>query len=178
MSSVFRSRPDEAVIVTAPHCIDSRESSEVVTVQGVHCETVDISAEKNSIYRFFETNFGSSESKKNMEKEMHEMERPVQIVSLDTKEAAGDFDICREYSYSADEDDRNNGVGVYGGSPTQVVDESAASANVQQTYILGRTYHPVHGYNTRRDDESSLFWFTYRCDFPDIAPYNITSDAG
>eukprot|EP00562_Extubocellulus_spinifer_P002509 CAMPEP_0178478276 /NCGR_PEP_ID=MMETSP0696-20121128/4576_1 /TAXON_ID=265572 /ORGANISM="Extubocellulus spinifer, Strain CCMP396" /LENGTH=741 /DNA_ID=CAMNT_0020105639 /DNA_START=46 /DNA_END=2271 /DNA_ORIENTATION=+ len=46
------------------------------------------------------------------------------------------------------------------------------------SYLLGRSYHPVHDFATRRDDESSLLWMTYRRDFPIINPYGITSDAG
>jgi len=47
-----------------------------------------------------------------------------------------------------------------------------------RTYLLGKTYHPINDYHARRDDESNLFWFTYRCDFVEIRPYAITSDAG
>ena len=47
-----------------------------------------------------------------------------------------------------------------------------------QTHILGKTYDPVNDYHAKRDDEANLFWFTYRCDFFEIKPYAITSDAG
>lgn len=47
-----------------------------------------------------------------------------------------------------------------------------------KTHLLGRVYHPIRDFSSRRDYESSLFWFTYRCGFPEIMPYNITSDAG
>lgn len=47
-----------------------------------------------------------------------------------------------------------------------------------RTYLLGKTYHPINDYHAKRDDESNLFWFTYRCDFVEIRPYAITSDAG
>jgi cysteine protease ATG4 len=49
---------------------------------------------------------------------------------------------------------------------------------VYQTYILGKSYHPINDYHAKRDDEANLFWFTYRCDFLEIKPYAITSDAG
>jgi cysteine protease ATG4 len=45
-------------------------------------------------------------------------------------------------------------------------------------YVLGKIYHPAFNADERREDESSLFWFTYRCDFYEIAPYRITTDAG
>ncbi len=47
-----------------------------------------------------------------------------------------------------------------------------------QTHILGKVYHPVNDYHAIRDDETNLFWMTYRCDFMEIKPYAITSDAG
>jgi len=50
--------------------------------------------------------------------------------------------------------------------------------NEHDCHLLGKTYHTLHDYDARRSDESALFWFTYRCDFPCIAPYGITSDAG
>lgn len=45
-------------------------------------------------------------------------------------------------------------------------------------HLLGKSYDPDLEYDRKRDDELSLFWFTYRCDFPEIVPYRITSDAG
>ena len=47
-----------------------------------------------------------------------------------------------------------------------------------KTYILGKSYHPINDYHAKRDDEANLFWLTYRCDFLEIKPYGITSDAG
>jgi len=45
-------------------------------------------------------------------------------------------------------------------------------------YLLGRSYNLVHDHAARREDERNLLWFTYRCDFPELAPYGYTSDAG
>ena len=50
--------------------------------------------------------------------------------------------------------------------------------HIPYIFCLGTTYHPVHDYHPRKQYESSLFWFTYRYDFPEIVPYRITSDAG
>jgi len=65
-------------------------------------------------------------------------------------------------------------------APSSKTAAAAAPPNssTSRVYLLGRTYHPIHDYEARRNDESSLFWFTYRCDFPCIEPYGITSDAG
>lgn len=63
-----------------------------------------------------------------------------------------------------------------------VADNNAAADSAAQfggtSYLLGRSYHPVLDFASRRDDESSLLWMTYRRDFPIINPYGITSDAG
>ena len=45
-------------------------------------------------------------------------------------------------------------------------------------HLLGKTYHPIIDYALRREDESKLFWFSYRCDFVQMKPNGITSDAG
>jgi cysteine protease ATG4 len=45
-------------------------------------------------------------------------------------------------------------------------------------FLVGKTLHPVHEYRIWKEYEASLFWFTYRYDFPEIKPYGITSDAG
>ncbi len=45
-------------------------------------------------------------------------------------------------------------------------------------HLLGKTYHPILDYSLRREDELNLFWFSYRCDFPEIKPKGISSDAG
>lgn len=63
-------------------------------------------------------------------------------------------------------------------SNSMMAEESASQNNTCSIYLLGKTYHPILDYATRRSDERSLFWFTYRCDFPMIVPYGITTDAG
>ena len=45
-------------------------------------------------------------------------------------------------------------------------------------HLLGKIYHPILDYSLRREDETNLLWFSYRCDFPEIKPDGITSDAG
>jgi cysteine protease ATG4 len=47
------------------------------------------------------------------------------------------------------------------------------------SYVLGKLYHPIHGYAAHREDEASLIGWTYRSDFEvPIQPYEITTDAG
>jgi len=187
-ASIFRKHSSEAsaVLVTAPQCSERNDSTDVVNVESERYETVDVSDDKkrNPLIKFLESNFGIE--KKKTEEEMEEMEErasTVKIVSpVSKRETVGDFDICREYSYDGDDDD-NNQNSNRNDRTLMPMDASMASLaleddNVSKTHVLGRTYHPVHDYARRRDDESSLFWLTYRCDFPEIAPYNITSDAG
>ena len=153
-------------------------------------------AGKNTLVRFLENNFlagiiTTNNNNNHVERELEELSgRAVKIVStVGKEETMGGFDICREYSYSGDEEDEQKTSNTTRGkrrSPAEEYlnhndddnDEPEQQPPVLMTYILGKTYHPVHGLHSRRDDESSLFWFTYRCDFPEIAPYNITSDAG
>ena len=87
------------------------------------------------------------------------------------QQVVGGFDTCPEYAYTADDD--NEMVSSAPSLPMLTDDHGT-----HVTYLLGRTYHPINHYNERRDFESSMFWFTYRCDFPEIKPYGITSDAG
>jgi cysteine protease ATG4 len=98
------------------------------------------------------------------------------------------FDTCMEYAYTTDDDEDNDNEGHQAPAlPLLVTNDrtgssirsrSRAATTTHVTYILGKVYHPINHYNERRDFESSLFWFTYRCDFPEIKPYGITTDAG
>ena len=102
------------------------------------------------------------------------------------QQVVGGFDTCPEYAYNDgddDDDDASNDLVNSGLSLPMLTDDSGLAGGggahlPHMTYLLGRTYHPIHHYNDRRDYESSMFWFTYRCDFPEIKPYGITSDAG
>lgn len=60
----------------------------------------------------------------------------------------------------------------------QLAQQEQEYQQTTKVYLLGKVYHSDTEYTQRRDDELSLFWFTYRCDFPEIVPYRITSDAG
>ena len=121
--------------------------------------------------------------------------------------AAASFDVCREYGYKYEDtecEDDHDDQGVHGGTPDPPFSAGLAAAahgaplstasrrsraspdwscaegpaERSMIYILGRTYDPVHDFSSRRGDESSLFWMTYRRDFLGINPYGITSDAG
>ena len=60
--------------------------------------------------------------------------------------------------------------------PTYV--QLKTNEKIPYIHLLGKTYNPVIDFDLRRQYEQSLFWFTYRCDFPEIVPYKITTDAG
>jgi cysteine protease ATG4 len=140
---------------------------------------VDVSEKKgNPLLSFIDSVIEKVNSK-----EETEMKEIVNIVSpADQRETVGSYDICREYSYSGDEDDSNY-ITYPPDLPADPADThldggSGGNSLGGSCYVLGKLYHQINDYDARRDDESSLFWFTYRCDFPSIEPYGITSDAG
>ena len=61
---------------------------------------------------------------------------------------------------------------------TNVLTKNNGRKQIPFINLLGRRCHPVHEYDERKKYEASLFWWTYRKDFPEIKPYCITSDAG
>lgn len=184
---VSPSPSDAAVLVTAPSSAELQDSDGIIKVEMELYETVDLAAEKNKVnpfqshlVRFFESNFGAESKTESKMQEMEDRSGSVKIVSpVSKREVVGGFDICREYGYAGDEDDKDDAEPRLPGQVSALCRGAAVTKEVDlKTYVLGKTYHPINDYHPRRDDESSLFWFTYRCDFPEIAPYNITSDAG
>jgi cysteine protease ATG4 len=177
---VSRSPSNGSVLVTAPRCTERQDSNGAVKVEMESYETVDQPEKKNAFVTFLESNF-CGDSKKKAMREMEDRSDTVKIVSpVNNHEVVGDFDICQEYNYFIDEVESNedNPMTPRDTSVTSLATDSVSKEGRLKTHVLGRTYHPINDYSPRRDDESSLFWFTYRCDFPEIAPYNITSDAG
>jgi len=59
---------------------------------------------------------------------------------------------------------------------TTVLTKNNERKKIPFIYSLGKRYHPVHEYNERKDYEGSLFWWTYRYDFPEINC--LSTDAG
>mmetsp|Transcript_553 Transcript_553/g.1029 ORF Transcript_553/g.1029 Transcript_553/m.1029 type:complete len:514 (-) Transcript_553:2441-3982(-) len=102
--------------------------------------------------------------------EMEDMSN-IQVVSplSGQQQVVGGFDSCPEYAYT-DEQLADSALSL------PVLTDDHGPPNM--TYLLGKTFHPINHYAEKRDYESSMFWFTYRCDFPEIKPYGITSDAG
>lgn len=204
-ASIFRnillatqnSTSKDAVLVTAPHISnDGSDPNSIAIIERENCQDVDVSSGSSTTYgivnplrQFLESNLGLA-SKLPKEQEMDDLtnvnqngEGIVQIQSPIVKRDVVDtFDICREYNYSGDDDDEALLNTLYfNDTNTNLTPSNAAILSKMahvSTYVLGKTYHPIHDYNERRIDESSLFWFTYRCDFPSIEPYGITSDAG
>jgi cysteine protease ATG4 len=167
-SALYRSSDDTTVFVQVPN---SHKNDAV---------SVEPERNKSHIRRFLESSFLGEQSKRApTEQEMQEMnDRLVHVrqpSSARDTTVNGDFDICREYSYFVDDYDPYY---IQNNLQTEIKQQTTDDPNVVMTHILGKTYHPVKDYSIRRVDEASLFWFTYRCDFPDIVPYNINSDAG
>ena len=180
-----------------------------VRVTQGRCEPVRIEGEtkklqqqqRNPILQFLDAVMKPSSQDETELQEMEDRKNTVNILSPspNQREVVGGYDVCREYSYSTDEDDQVSGTGrneknhkkrgvnklfqhdqahhsylIHSDSFEEETPEDA----VLPIHVLGKTYHPINDYAFRRDDESSLFWFTYRADFPEIKPYGIHSDAG
>lgn len=187
----------DAVLVTAPHISnDLTDVSDMAVIEKEKYQEVDVATGSitkysivNPIRQFLGSNLGLS-SKSPKEHEMNDLTHVEQnregIVRIQSpvvkRDVVDTFDICREYNYSGDDDDESHLSKLYFNDvSTNLTPTNAAILSKMShvgTYVLGKTYHPIHDYNLRRNDESSLFWFTYRCDFPSIEPYGITSDAG
>ncbi|GKY96191.1 hypothetical protein MPSEU_000579000 [Mayamaea pseudoterrestris] len=180
-ASIFRSS-DAAILVSSPSSTDKKDGTVLVHVEPERTESTDgssmnasnSSSSKNPLMRLLESSFRGSASKDELvEEEMKNMEGCVPILqSPNAKSFVGDFDICREYSYSGDEQEH------YSFQNQQPIVHAKFMNDKLLMHLLGKTYHPIRDFDVKRDDENSLYWFTYRCDFPEIAPYAITSDAG
>lgn len=96
---------------------------------------------------------------------------------------------CNEYECDADDsNDDDADEACFQGVPILPLDVSNVATTLDGSlrlrdpgyaiYMLGKTYDALHDFAPRRSDENSLFWFTYRFDFPEIVPYRITTDAG
>jgi len=89
--------------------------------------------------------------------------------------------VPKSYKYFNDDstgegDDDNEESGGDSKIYTTVLTKNNERKEIPFIYSLGRRYHPVHEYNERKEYEGSLFWWTYRYDFPEINC--ITTDAG
>lgn len=199
VSSIFRNtingdnkNNDDAVLVTGPRI--SHEASgmdSIAVVENESYQNVNVSGTTgistvNPLRRFLESSLGMTSHSSTKEREMDELNNGGRLVQIKSpivkRDVVDSFDICREYSYSGDDDDQGQLSKLYFNDTSSTLSPSNAAILSKMshvgTYVLGKTYHPIHDYNIRRMDESSLFWFTYRCDFPCIEPYGITSDAG
>lgn len=127
------------------------------------------------IDRHTESSFGADD-------DQELQERPSSKSLLDY-----DYDITQGYKYEYDdvvEDDE--AVSSLLGEPVQsaqpkdpnLIFTTKATEKIPYIYLLGKTFHPLYEYKLRKEFEASLYWFTYRWDFPEIRPYSITSDAG
>lgn len=106
--------------------------------------------------------------------EMEDMSNSIKVVSpiSGQPQVVGGFDTCPEYAYEIDAENEL----LVATAPSLPMLSDDAGPNM--TYVLGKIYHPIHHYAERREYEASLFWFTYRKDFPEIKPYALSSDAG
>lgn len=175
-----------SLLVTGPHCI--AEVDDAVAVEGAMLQPVivPVTPRKNSVQ---DSHFGAEEE--NMQ-ELEDRSGITHVVQNGGSEPAGGFDVCNEYGYNAYSADDYEDDGEEANDPSVEVPSSMGVSTVKNTledsassqelsykiYLLGKHYDPLHDYAPRRSDETTLFWFTYRFDFPEIVPYRITTDAG
>lgn len=184
-SNGFSKNIESCTLLVPPHCI--AEIGDVVAVEGMILQTVETPSELIG-----DSHFGAEEEA------MQELEdrtgMMTHIVPGGGPDAPSGFDACNEYGYNYedeevdDDDDDNDQVTHQPGASTlsldvaKVVNRLKAAGTPPEVphliYLLGKKYDPLHEYEARRSDETSLFWFTYRFDFPEIIPYRITTDAG
>lgn len=184
------SNTNEAVLITGPQIVVPKNGGDcsLNVVEPETCQNVgleDDSMPLNPLRRLLD-NLTKPPSPE--ERELTEVvgSAPVSIPSPNhsnlpsTKET---YDICREYSYDTDDDDEDGELRRHyfnhdNESRKRSQNQPQLDHSNRRCYVLGKSYHPIHDYTERRSDESSLFWFTYRCNFPSIQPYGMTSDAG
>ena len=182
-----------AILVTAPRCTRER-SNGAIEVETDQCDTVDVTSSPANQKALSPACSDQDDTLK----ELTDRTMTHIVAPSGEQEVSEGFDACREYGYkyeyTKEEEDDNDDDGDEIESPTHapihafvgipaslgdnLEDEVPGDDPPFMTYVLGKAYHPVTDYGPRRDDESSLFWFTYRCDFPRIAPYSFTTDAG
>ena len=179
------------VLVTAPRCTRQR-SNGAIEVEPEQYDTVHLTSSPVSQRAI--SRAANGEHDDNMQELSDRMTHIVPLTG--DQESSGEFDVCHEYGYKysytpEEEEDEDDEGDEEVASPTATftldvsstplannLEDDSSHGHPFSTFVLGKSYHPVHDYAPRRDDESSLFWFTYRCDFPVIAPYGITTDAG
>lgn len=199
---------NEAVLVTAPSCVPSSDQldSTLVQVERESYQNVDVSEYcGNPLYRIFESGFSSAavcptEEPTELNEIVHNNNNNDNNSRSDKIPSIEGYDECQEYRCCNVEEEECYKIGddlyehndrleiadkcsfLVHGKPNSCVSETerkrTSMLGPDLIYILGKKYHSVFDYSARRDVESSLFWFTYRCDFPSIDPYGITSDAG
>ena len=171
----------EVILVTGPHCLEE-VSDGAVQVESATCESVKLSPfQPRTIKRVFtpvaayfdaqdddavELQEGTQQRETNSTQELH----------LDPSREHG-----YKYAYTQDDlDDQSHilDLDVSTFSTNTFREQASEHPEYSLIHVLGKSYHPVNDYAERRTDECSLLWFTYRCDFPEIAPYRITTDAG
>lgn len=165
MSSSKSSNTEEAVLITGPTLTTEQD---LTVVQAEQCQNVSTSLQRLA------HRIRTSVVQPPQEKELMEMKGKSQSGSelsyQDGQDEEGEED--QEVICSA-----SNGE-YYFNEANDVSEQPDKGINGSHTYILGVRYHTIQDFDSRKEDEAFLFWFTYRCDFPAIQPYGITSDAG
>ena len=178
------SAANEAILVTGPRCL-GEESDGHVQVESTTCESIKLSPFlAKPIRSLGPATTALSFGAQGHDKDAVELQEGTQY-RTSLQQISPSIEHGYKYAYAQDNLDDTAQLLDFDMSSlsTSLLEQQGHSAaeherTLHPIYILGKTYHPIHDYSAKRTDESTLLWFTYRCDFPEIAPYRITTDAG
>jgi cysteine protease ATG4 len=175
---------NEAVLVTGPHCL-GEESDGHVRVESTTCESIKLSPFlAKPIRSLGPVTTAASFGAQDQDEDAVELQEGTQHRTLQLQPDGRNADPSREhgYKYAYTQDDLDDPAQLLdldmSTVSTSLLGQQGHERTLHPIYILGKAYHPIHDYSAKRTDEATLLWFTYRCDFPEIAPYRITTDAG
>lgn len=165
------------------HPLLNATSQPITSSQQLHQGTLvrGVQSSEDSFVKFVVNSVTWASTNGSNEREMSEIDRSKSLWAVNSPKKTDDtggFDDCPEYSYFTEEDEEDEVLQ----SPQRLTlwkaPKEIQKKDTPMDYVLGKTYHPDIDLRTKREDECTLFWFTYRADFPEIKPYGITSDAG
>mmetsp|Transcript_13037 Transcript_13037/g.19184 ORF Transcript_13037/g.19184 Transcript_13037/m.19184 type:complete len:566 (-) Transcript_13037:181-1878(-) len=179
------------LLVVPPHC--TCDDGDAVAVEGETLQSVRIPIEPTILIGkklYSDSDFGAEEENMRELEDRTGLKQITHILPASGGDNDGGFDACNEYGYKYVDGDYDGRVSLaYEAkeslSASAVTEEGSnfyeSTSSQELGYVvnlLGKQYDPISDYEPRRNDESSLFWFTYRICFPEIVPYKITTDAG